>query len=135
MKKIILTLIITLSVTGIFAQTTPQNYNKGASTNDFILNQNFPNPFDDVTLITLNTMSECYMRMFVRDYSGKIIETLADGEVDSGSKSVFFKPSADLESGRYIYQMDIYSKDKSKIVTSLTKEMSYDKNRTVVFKK
>ncbi|MCY7362743.1 MAG: hypothetical protein LH629_11865 [Ignavibacteria bacterium] len=125
-----------MSVTGIFAQTAPpKNYNTGASTNEFILKQNFPNPFNEVTLIVFDLMKENYIKISVRDGNGKIIETLVDGIVESGTKSVFFKPSADLKSGKYICQMDVYSKDKSKIINSLTKEMSYDKNRTVVFKK
>ena len=66
MKKIILTLIITLSVTGIFAQTAPpKNYNTGSSTNEFILKQNFPNPFNEVTLIVFDLMKENYIKELV----------------------------------------------------------------------
>ena len=104
MKKIILTLIITLSVTGIFAQTTPQNYNKGASTNDFILNQNFPNPFNPETNIEFEIYKSGFTVIKIYNIIGKEINSLVNEYLRSGKYNLNFNTSG-LTNGVYFYRL------------------------------
>jgi hypothetical protein len=68
------------------------------------LQQNFPNPFNNATVIrfTLNEMSDVTITVF--DVTGREVTTLVNGTKQSGTFSVGFSNNT-IASGTYIYRM------------------------------
>lgn len=136
MKKIILILIAVFNVSFLNAQTDPTyEYNSGTQSNKFILNQNYPDPFNDYTFIEFSLTSENYVKIYIKDNSGIVIETLVDGEVDYGVHSVVYKPHLKLENGNFFCYMDIINEANSETIYSVSREMQYEKGNKILFKK
>jgi hypothetical protein len=69
---------------------------------DFNLFQNYPNPFNPTTSISFSIQTKGKVHLKVFDVLGNEIETLADGEFESGTYSTEFN-AEDLSSGIYFY--------------------------------
>jgi hypothetical protein len=86
------TIIVSVSEPGV---TLPEEY---------YLSQNYPNPFNPETTIKFTIPVRSHIKLVVYDMLGRIVDTLLDKEMDSGSYSVQWAPH-DLSSGVYIYEL------------------------------
>lgn len=68
------------------------------------LNQNHPNPFDDVSEITFSLISEEEVLLEVYDSTGRKVKTLADRSYAPGTHTVAVK-AGDFETGIYSYRL------------------------------
>ncbi len=85
--------------------------------NDFILHQNYPNPFSASgssnsggnlgTMIKWQSPISGRQTIKLFDVLGKEIETIVDGYFDSGTHSKFYIINSSLPSGVYFYQLRI----------------------------
>jgi hypothetical protein len=81
----------------------------------FILNQNFPNPFNPVTTIRFQITESDYTTLKVYDILGKEIATLVNEYKTAGTYQVYFD-AKQLSSGTYFYTLQNGSQ-------SITKQM------------
>ena len=83
----------------------------------FVLNQNFPNPFNPSTMITYFVPKESFVTIKVYDFLGREVETLVSENVTTGSYDVIFD-SSNLPSGTYFCTMiaDNFSDTKKMIL-------------------
>jgi len=84
---------------------TDINENQGTSPKYFILNQNFPNPFNPSTTISFSLSERQFVTLKVFNLLGDIISTVISSEVDAGFYKVNFSMGSNLSSGLYIYQL------------------------------
>ena len=71
----------------------------------FVLGQNFPNPFQDRTVIAFDVPEETPVRMTVYDVQGRHVATLVDQTMRAGNHRVVFE-NPGLASGVYICRME-----------------------------
>ena len=71
----------------------------------FMLEQNFPNPFNPSTTITYRIPVRGLVRLEVFDLLGRRVATLLNETQEAGRHSVSFRPEG-LASGAYIYRLD-----------------------------
>lgn len=71
----------------------------------FQLSQNFPNPFNPVTMINYKIQIPCKVVLKVYDVMGREIRTMVDGFQSAGQYSVSFN-AVNLPSGIYIYKLN-----------------------------
>lgn len=74
------------------------------SLNKYLLEQNFPNPFNSMTSINFFLPEKSSVELVVYDILGNRICQLLNDEMVSGNYSIIFN-SSDLPSGIYIYSM------------------------------
>ncbi len=72
--------------------------------NSFNLAQNFPNPFNPVTVINYHIPANSYVTLKVYDLLGKEVSTLVNGNMDAGDHNVNFNASS-LSAGTYFYKL------------------------------
>jgi photosystem II stability/assembly factor-like uncharacterized protein len=72
--------------------------------NDFVLEQNFPNPFNPSTIIQFNIPIESFVTLKIYDVQGKEISTLVNDLKQPGSYKFEFIPR-NLSSGVYFYKL------------------------------
>ncbi|RMD94011.1 MAG: T9SS C-terminal target domain-containing protein, partial [Calditrichaeota bacterium] len=70
----------------------------------FALHQNFPNPFNPVTHITVDLPQDAKVELSVFDINGKKVQTLLTGQKPAGIYEVIFD-GKHLASGVYIYRL------------------------------
>ncbi len=70
----------------------------------FVLNNNFPNPFNSMTKMEFRIQSKQYVTLIVYDVLGKKVSTLVNEEKSAGEYSINFNAS-NLPSGIYFYRM------------------------------
>lgn len=73
---------------------------------DYLLNQNFPNPFNPSTNISFILKKDTHVSLKVYDTSGKTVQTLIDGYKNAGQYSVKFEVTgkSNYTSGIYFYK-------------------------------
>ncbi|MBN1290827.1 MAG: M4 family metallopeptidase [Candidatus Latescibacteria bacterium] len=79
---------------------------------DFVLNQNRPNPFNPSTLIPFSLSSPSLVTLNVYDILGRKVATLVDETLPAGEQSVRFDASG-LASGMYIYRLRVNDRYKT----------------------
>ncbi|MDP4117547.1 MAG: T9SS type A sorting domain-containing protein, partial [Bacteroidota bacterium] len=72
--------------------------------NGFMLENNFPNPFNPETTIRYNVSVETNVSLRVYDLLGREVETLFSGRQSSGNHEYKFE-GKNLSSGVYFYQL------------------------------
>jgi hypothetical protein len=72
---------------------------------EFVLEQNFPNPFNPATRITYALPAEGRVSLKVFDLLGREVATLTDGVQPAGAHTVVFDGSS-LASGMYLYRLE-----------------------------
>jgi len=70
----------------------------------FVINQNFPNPFNPSTRITYFLPKESFVSIKIYDFLGREVKTLVNDFLSTGSYEIVFNAS-DLTSGTYFYTM------------------------------
>ena len=70
----------------------------------FILNQNFPNPFQTSTKITYTVPTHSKVTITVYDVKGRIIETIENSDRQAGTYDVSFN-AKQLPEGEYYYRL------------------------------
>ena len=70
----------------------------------YALGQNYPNPFNPVTTIQYEMKAAGNVKLQVYDVLGRLITTLVDGPMTSGTHQVRFD-GANLSSGIYFYRL------------------------------
>jgi outer membrane protein assembly factor BamB len=98
------------SATGIFSGSVPN------LPDNLILNQNFPNPFNPVTSIEFELRQSGLTRITIHDINGRVVETLLESEMASGTHRVSWHPQG-ISSGQYFYTLQ---QGSSKITKKLT---------------
>ena len=74
--------------------------------NDFVLHQNFPNPFNNSTIINYQVNKGGFVSLKIYDLLGKEIKTLVNENLNAGNYSVNFS-TENLSSGIYIYKLTL----------------------------
>lgn len=90
----------------------------GAGTTDFILEDNFPNPFNSVSQISYTLPFESFVKLSVYDLTGREIKTLVNQRQPAGKYSISFD-ATDLYSGFYFYKLQAGSSEQSRKVILL----------------
>jgi YVTN family beta-propeller protein len=89
----------------LFKYVAPSSYDENIQiVDDFILHQNFPNPFNPNTVISWESPSPSWQTIKVYDILGNEIATLIDEPKTAGYHSVVFDGSK-LPSGTYFYTL------------------------------
>ena len=74
---------------------------------DFLLEQNFPNPFNPVTIIRYNLPNEVIVKIKVYDTLGSEVALLVNEKKDAGQHEIIFNANAfNLSSGVYFYKIE-----------------------------
>jgi len=83
----------------------------------FVINQNFPNPFNPSTRITYFLPKESFVSIKIYDFLGREVKTLVNDFLSTGSYEIVFDAS-DMTSGTYFYTMvaDNYSNTKKMLL-------------------
>ena len=96
-----------------FRITTPvsvDNENNGLP-NEFVLYNNYPNPFNPITNISYDVSVEAFVKLTVFDLLGRKVVTLVEDEILQGHYETIFDAS-DLSSGIYIYSLTATNGEK-----------------------
>ena len=79
--------------------------------NDFVLLQNFPNPFNSITSISFQLQAESSVSVTIYDFMGNVVKDLFSGIESSGYKSINWDATnnnGDLVStGMYFYRLRV----------------------------
>ena len=90
---------------GTFDEVTyASDGNSQLDTFSYVLNQNFPNPFNPSTTIQFNVPERSFVNLTVYNIIGQKVAVLADGEKEAGFYSLEFN-ALGLPSGIYIYRL------------------------------
>jgi hypothetical protein len=104
-----------------FGTVTPVGItNNALKVDSYDLSQNFPNPFNPVTVIRFNIPVSGNVSLKVYDMLGKEIRSLVSGFNTAGSYNINFDGSS-LSSGVYFYKLEAAGKDGNNFV--MTKRM------------
>lgn len=76
--------------------------------NEFVLGQNFPNPFNPVTTIQFRVPVKSFVKIAVYDVNGKDVGILEQREFEAGNYTVDWDASS-FPSGVYFYRMVVNS--------------------------
>jgi PKD repeat protein len=86
-----------------FTTVNPTGIDENDSYNYYWLKQNFPNPFDNTSVIEFNIPKSDHVRLVLTDMSGKEI-LLIDGQLSKGNYQVKVSKN-DLHDGLWIYRL------------------------------
>jgi Tol biopolymer transport system component len=82
----------------------PFTIDKNSLPDKYVLNQNFPNPFNPTTIIRYSLPENANVSLIVYDILGRQVAELINSEVDAGYHQVEFNASK-LSSGMYFYKL------------------------------
>jgi hypothetical protein len=85
--------------------TAVEERTKNSIVDNYLLYQNFPNPFNPATTINYQISKESYVTLKVYDAIGREVETLVNQNQKAGCYSVNFTPSIRLSGGVYFYKL------------------------------
>jgi hypothetical protein len=85
---------------------------------DFVLKQNFPNPFNPVTTITFGLPEASNVRLEIYDILGKKIATIFEGKKPAGYHSFIWNAN-NFSSGLYIYRFSSQGKRYSELIKKM----------------
>lgn len=83
---------------------TPVNREPNYINGSVIAGGNFPNPFDNSTIITFGLRKDAYVNLEVFDMAGNKIKEQYEGLMNAGDQRITFDGS-DLPNGQYIYRI------------------------------
>lgn len=79
---------------------------------DFELFQNYPNPFNSTTTIRYNLKEYSYVKIYLFDIKGSLVEVLENGNKTAGTHEIKYdagKNRKELASGIYLFNMIAYN--------------------------
>ena len=82
----------------------PMEANVEEAPTSFVLEGNYPNPFNPTTTISFSLPESAEVRLAVFDLLGRLVAVLADGPMHAGSHTVSFE-AEHLPSGTYLYRL------------------------------
>ena len=82
--------------------------------NNFELFDASPVEFKEISNIKFNIFKEGPVKLNVYDSDGKKIATLAEGFMEQGQYSVFFKAFKEIIPGEYFYKLEVNGSEKVK---------------------
>ncbi|MCB1060361.1 MAG: T9SS type A sorting domain-containing protein [Calditrichaeota bacterium] len=88
----------------LYPAQTSSEPRTGELADEFSLSQNFPNPFNPSTTLTLNLTRRSYVSLTVYNLQGQVVDTLAKEVLESGSFDFVFD-GAGLPSGIYFARL------------------------------
>ncbi len=94
--------------------------------NNYRLFQNYPNPFNPSTRIGYRLKERGYVKLYVYDIKGELVQTLVNQYQEGGYHEVNFVGGNELSSGIYIYQIMVRSEQNIPVFTDM-KKMIYIK--------
>ena len=87
------------------------DHNYASTPNDFLIHQNFPNPFNPTTTIQYELLNDSKLNITIFDMLGNIVNELYDGFQTSGNKNIKWdarNSSGDIVSaGIYFYKIQV----------------------------
>ena len=85
--------------------------NFNTSLDRFVLKDNYPNPFNPLTLISYELPSNGLVNVTIYDMMGRIVKTLVNSSQTAGFKSVYWNATNDINepvsAGLYLYTIQI----------------------------
>ena len=90
--------------------------NKSLIPTDFILGQNFPNPFNPVTKISYKLPVSSKIKIELFDTTGRVVKELIRKKQTAGEYEVDFN-GTEFASGIYFYRLQIDSEFVNKVIT------------------
>ncbi len=109
---------------------TAINRDKPPTFSDYRLYQNYPNPFNPTTRISYHLKERGYVKLYVYDIKGELVETLVNQYQEGGYYEVVFTPEVPgdpasgksrLASGIYIYQIMVSNEQNIPVFTDINK--------------
>ncbi len=88
-----------------FAFTTAAAPPPSNAPRDYVLEQNFPNPFNPTTKIRYGVPADAHVRILLYNVLGQMVKTLVDADRIAGMYEVEFT-SGQLASGTYFYTFE-----------------------------
>ena len=85
-------------------------------TNDFSLRQNYPNPFEQSTMISYQLPGNGFVSLKIYDVMGKEVASLVNSEQPEGAYNIQFD-AADLDSGVYYYTLRYNGQARTKMMS------------------
>lgn len=95
--------MLTMKYAGVLSKSHGKSSEKITKT-EFSLNQNFPNPFNPVTVISFSITEAAHVTLRIFDITGREVLELVNENLEAGNHSVQFNGS-NLSSGVYFYQL------------------------------
>jgi hypothetical protein len=89
---------------------------------DYVLSQNFPNPFNPSTIIQFGVPDRSRIKVEIFDMLGRFLTTIARGEYESGYYQIPFS-ATNLPSGVYVYRLTGVGVSNGKLTVQLKKMM------------
>ena len=98
--------------------------------NNYRLFQNYPNPFNPSTKIGYRLKERGYVKLYVYDIKGELVETIVNKFQEGGFYEAEFRPSESsstesgilkLASGIYIYQIMVRNEQNIPVFTDMKK--------------
>ncbi len=92
---------------------------------EFVLEQNFPNPFNPSTTINYQLAKSGFVTLKVYDLLGREIATLVNKAESAGYHSVSFSPSSLVNSGVYFYRISVKDQLSNGIIYTQSNKMMF----------
>ncbi|MDD5231624.1 MAG: cohesin domain-containing protein [Candidatus Marinimicrobia bacterium] len=72
---------------------------------EYALDQNYPNPFNPTTTISYQLPKSSFVKLYVYDVNGRLVETLVNEQKNAGYYSIIWN-AKNVSSGVYLYRID-----------------------------
>jgi hypothetical protein len=82
--------------------------------NKFVLNQNFPNPFNPSTKISYYLPVSCNVVIKIFNSIGQEVKVLVNEYQEAGANTAFYNVQSNLPSGIYFYELNAGSNTQTK---------------------
>ena len=99
---------------GAFTYTSSAEVEVGTAPRQFVLGQNFPNPFNPSTVIAVTLVRDGRLKLQVYDVSGSLVRTLYDGTALAGYRLQFPFDASGLATGTYVVRAETEAGSASK---------------------
>ena len=116
--SVALTLSGETTVTAVFAAGSTATQEQSVPPIGFALDQSYPNPFSESTIIGFAIPAATQVRLAVFDLLGRERSVLIDRKIEAGVHSVQFDGSA-LAGGLYVYRLVTGLGSASRVMTVL----------------
>jgi hypothetical protein len=81
---------------------------------EFIVNQNFPNPFNQTTEVRFSVPRDCHIRVRIFNSLGQIVSSPFEGEVKAHQIKSVFIDGKNLSSGIYLCNVEFEGRQIAK---------------------